>query len=453
MKRFMLVLSLTLYGGAGSLLSAISPEENAARLKSLDLNKNNLLDPDEVDLGLWYRGHPGKVDLQHPPRAEDIRTWAKKDAVFQLLRREFDHDHEKQIPPYKFEQIQADVEFRLPKAAKAKPKKPGEEAPKTPELPPVVPKSRFLLRRSLSKLTATLADTDESADNMAKSATKLAEEGALFSYGRHFPSSTDQWTAEGILAYEQPFVGGLFGPTSLGRWLLSAGFTRVDFGGDITRDVGSFKPMSLSKRFKGAEANLLTLGVTYEALVNWPQSIPLGFTGSSLRANSLWKTDWDFQSSIPSQELEWSFYNGRIGLGSFNMASDYFWWRFDAAVHADVGHIASDGEWTKSVQGDTFVHIGPKAGLSIMPFPKAPILKDNPIVLTATFAQYEGLTSHSREIRAATGDLAWYLRKPRSGPIGPIDPGVAITVSFRYYDDVENEQSDDSVIIGLAVGF
>ena len=195
----------------------------------------------------------------------------------------------------------------------------------------------------------------------------------------------------------------------------------------------------------------MAFGVTSEALLNWPQGIG-GFTGSSLRLNALWKTDWDVESHIPTAELEWTFYNGHLGIGSFNTVCDLLYWRFDAAVHVDGGYVAADGQWTKSHQGDTFGHIGPKVGLSIMPFPLARIFQDNPLVLSMAFAQYERFTDESKEVRRATADAAWYLRKPKSGPIGPFDPGIALTLSYRHFHNVENEQNDDSLILGLAIG-
>ena len=431
-------VALTLMA-APALHATLSQEENVARLRQLDRDHDKRLDAAEVDLGLWYRAHPGKVDLKDPPSTADIQQKSAKDAVFQLLRYEFEQDHGRKSE-YAFDELQADKDFRLPKAPAAPATGPTGKAPE----PPVVPKGRFLLRRGLDKISTSFAESDDAATEMAKSPAKLADQGALFSYGRHFPSGTDQWTADGVLAYEQPFVGGLFGATSLGRWLFSASFSRVDFGGDI-------KKLKLPKQFRSAESSLLALGVTSEALVNWPQGVA-GFTGSSLRLNGLWKTDWDLESQIPTGELEWTFYNGRLGIGSFNTTCDLLYWRFDAALHVDGGHVAADGKWTKSHQGDTFGHIGPKIGLSIMPFPQTRIFQANPLLLSLSFAQYERFTDDSKEVRRATADAAWYLRKPNSGSGGPFDPGVALTLSYRHFHNVENEQSDDSLILGLAIG-
>jgi hypothetical protein len=129
------------------------------------------------------------------------------------------------------------------------------------------------------------------------------------------------------------------------------------------------------------------------------------------------------------------------------------WWRLDPAIHLDGGHVASDGEWTKSRQSATFGHVGPKLALTLMPFPKASFLQENPIVIKGSFSQYEGLSAHSNEMRAVTADISWYLRKPGSGKLGPVDPGIALTLSYRNYDDVENQQSDNVLILGLAFGF
>lgn len=440
-----LLLIVVLASGTVNSLGQLSKEENTARLKQIDRSGDAVLQSDEVDLGFLYRATGGKLDLKHLPTATDVERDATNNAVFLLLRSEFDQDHGKKAA-YSFDEVKADVDFRLPKPSGGGSKPPpadGKPPGPADEKPPVPP-GRWLLRRSLEKIPATLADTDESADAMSKGPDKLAEQGALFSYGEHLPTGASEWIAEGALAYEKPFVGGLFGPTSLGRWLFSMGFSRIDFG-------GSGSPKKTSPRFKD-ESNLLTPGISYEALVNWPMNVA-GFKGSAVRLSALWKTDFDFQSHIPTAELDWTFFNGTLGLGSFNMALSNLWWRIDAGFHGDVGYVASDGEWTKTTQGDTFVHLGPKIGLTLIPLQQVRFLRDNPLVINASFAQYEALTRSSKEMRAATVEAAWLIRKPGSPLIGSIDPGIALTISFRSYDDLENQQTDNSLILGISVGF
>jgi len=421
-----------------ALAADLTPQENAARLRQIDRNNDGVLQSDEVDLGLWYRATGGKFDLKMPPTVEQVANASANNAIFKLLRYEFETDHGKK-EKYSFDEVKADLDFRLPKSEKPD----SGPLPGGPKPPAEGTKTRFLLRRSLDK-APLLFDTDKSPATMAQGADKLASEGALFSYGHAFNNGNDEWLAQGLLAYEIPFEGGLFGKTNIGRWLLSMEFSRVDFG-------GSGKPNNTSPRFK-SEDNVANFGATYEALVNWPQGVA-GFKGSSLRLNALWKTDWDFESQIPTAEVEWTFYNGSLGFGSFNMKNDYIWFRFAPTIHGDVGYVLEDGKWTKSVKGDTFAHIGPKIGVTLIPFPTASVFKGNPIVLAASFSEFIDITKQSKEIRAFTADISWYLRKPGSGSIGPVDPGMALTLSFRNYRNVENQTDDNSLLLGFAVGF
>jgi hypothetical protein len=377
--------------------------------------------------------------LKTPPTIEQVARASATNAIFKLLRHEFENDHGIK-GRYSFDELKADVDFRLPKPEKSGggTPKPGEKSPNE------APKTRLLLRRSLDK-APLLFDTDKSGAAMAQDAEKLAGEGALFSYGHAFSTGADEWLAQGVFAYEIPFDGGLFGKTSIGRWLPSLEFSRVDF-------AGNGKPKDASPQFKN-EDNVANFRVSYEGLLNWPQGVA-GFTGSSLRLTALWKTDWDFQSQIPTAEAEWTFYNGRFGLGSFDtITSDYIWFRFDATVHGDAGYVLEDGKWTKSNKGDTFAHLGPRIGVALIPFPKVSALRDNPIVLSTSVGEFFDLTKQSKEIRAVTADVSWYLRKPGSGSLGPIDPGVALTLAFRNYRNVENQTNDNSILLGIAVGF
>jgi hypothetical protein len=436
MKSMILGIIVGLVLISTEAMADLTPQENSARLRQIDRNNDGFLQPDEVDLGLWYRASGGKVDLKMPPTVDQVANASANNAIFKLLRYEFETDHGKK-DKYSFDEIKADFDFRLPKSESPLPG--GETKPIPKE-----PKSSILLRRSLDK-TPLLFDTDKSSALMTQGADKLASEGALFSYGHAFNNGADEWLAQGLLAYEIPFEGGLFGKTSIGRWLLSMEFSRVDFG-------GSGKPSNTSPRFK-SEDNVANFGATYEALVNWPQGVA-GFTGSSLRLNALWKTDWDFESQIPTAEVEWTLYNGSLGFGSINTTtSEYVWFRVDPTIHGDAGYVFEDGKWTKSIKGDTFGHIGPKIGVMLIPFPKVTVFKDNPIVLAASFGEFIDITKQSKEIRAVTADISWYIRRPGSGLIGPVDPGVALTFSFRNFRNVENQTDDNSLLLAFAVGF
>jgi len=429
-----IIFSMTFISMA-AMAADLTPQENKTRLSQIDRNNDGFLQPDEVDLGLWYRASGGKFDLKTPPTADQVAKASANNPIFILLKHEFESDHGKK-DKYSFDEVKADVDFRLPKSENPVPD--GKPKPPADEL-----KSKILLRRSLDKIPA-FSDQDKSAVAMTQSADKLASEGALFSYGYAFNTDAEEWLAQGVLAYEIPFQGGLFGKTSIGHGLLFMEFSRIDFG-------GNGKPKDASPRFQ-TEDNVANFGATYAALVNWPQGIA-NFTGSSLKFNVLWKTDWDFESEIPTAEAEWTFYNGDLGFGSFNDKNDYIWFRVDPTIHGDGGYVREDGKWTKSVKGDTFIHIGPKIGVTLIPLPKVSVFKDNPVVITAGFNEFFNITTQAKEVRAFTADISWYLRKPGSGQIWLVDPGMALTLSFRNFKNVENQTDDNSLLLGLAIGF
>lgn len=411
-------------------------EANATRLNQIDRNKNGVLDPEDIDLGIFYRTRPTKTDLQFPPPAADVTAFVQKDGIAILLRHDFDLRHKGHVGlTYTFDEVNAD-EFKLPEPEHAST---GAPSGRSAVL------GRFFLRRSLDKILLSDDGSDKISKEMKSGPDKLVTDGALFSYGHAFVNGgSDEWLAQGVFGYDTPAPSSWFGAKDTATALMTLEFSRIDFG-------GTGKPSSASPRFK-SEDNLANFGLTYQTYVGWPQ-VQGGFTGSSLALSLFWKTDWDFHSQIPMAQAEWTFLNGAWGMGSFNDKSSWLWWRFDPTVHADGGYVLQDGHWTKMHEGDTFAHIGPKLALTLIPFPNASVFKNNPLVLTVGIGEYLDLTEQSLEVRAFTADAAWYLRKPGSGSIGPIDPGVAITLAFRNYRNVENQTDDNSILLGLAVGF
>ena len=436
------VLLVTLSSTVGKL----PPSENATRLKQIRSGTGDELTISDVYFGLWCQNKGAAANYKVRPADNKLEEDFKKDATLNLLLKKFVGKHLLK-PSYSFAELDAEEDFGLPPA----PPTPTVHAPGTE----VVPQSKphVFLRRSITKLPPGVGK-DTAGEEMTKSAQKVADNGAFFSYGRQFDLETDQWTAEGVLALQQNFYWVPFGEpafATVSRFLAFAEFSRIDIGGDVAKIKKTLNRPKISKLFANAESNALNLGLGVEQNLPFPTFGP--FDGSIASFKFVERTDFDFQSSIPTAEFEWMPTAGPLGMGSFNTLLDIFWWKIDAALHFDFGHVASDGKWTISHQGDTFAHVGPKALVSIMPFPKWSFFKQKPLVLTGNIAQYERLSDKSKEVRVAGADASFYLRPPPSSPNPVFDPAVAITVSYKNFRNAENELDDNVVILGLGVGF
>jgi hypothetical protein len=319
----------------------------------------------------------------------------------------------------------------------------------TPRLPDISPagEPRMVLRRNREGVPDAFATEDETKKDLNKNAKKLIEKGALFSYGRDFETSTDQWTTEGILAWIVPSTGRNFGLPTLNSWLFFGQWERVDLGGDIERDTKTRGGISPS--FKSKQSNSLMLGVETRQQINFPQ-IPGLLAGFIVKGSGYLHTDFDFQSAIPTFEFEAIPVGGKLGLGSFT-GSDALYWRLTPALHFDVGHVSSDGEWTESKQSTTFAHVGPKILLELIPFPKHPFVEKMPITFTFSVLKLAALTDDSFDAHEYTAEASIYLRKPSKAR--PFDPNVALSIALKRIDDIENKKDDDSLIVGLALGF
>lgn len=421
-------VALASYGAAGD-------SDSDARLKVLDRNRDGKLQTAEIDLGILNVMKEGKIDFSLP-----LSTDAMKETItamspserhtFTLNRALFNRVHGEH-DEYEFSKIDAQKEFLLPA-----PKKPDQ--PPTDKLPPKV-----VIRRNLEKMPPGFALADPVTEDLKKNPDKLNAAGALFSFGQA-NSGAKEVIIEGLVSYEVPSVrtsaSGEF--TAYDRDIFSVGFNRVQFKGDEV-------PTAVSPRFK-KESNFAQFGYTRERALSWPRSAASGSTGSALRVNLLFTTDWSFDSQIPSVELEWSPFNGRFGLNQYNTLSDRLWWQIAATIHADYGWVRADGNWTKSTAGDTFAHVGPKLGAKLQPFPLSEAMRDHPLTFDVSFAQYEKLTDDAKLVRNFSATLAWFITKPGKGLL---NPGVAFILNYQNLKNVENKTDDDTWFAGLAFGY
>ena len=425
----------------------LPPAENAARLRQLHPGKDAVLTTSDVHVGLLYKAKGDANALKLRPADAQLDEAFKKDAVLNLLLIKFVKKYGLRAT-YPFEEVDAEEDFNLPPA-------PPSSSTSGPTPTPVMPESKphIFVRRSITKLPPGVGK-DDTGDEMKKTAKKLADNGAFFSYGRQFDLGVDQWTAEGVVALEENFYWVPFGRpdfATITRFLSFVEFSRVDIGGDFASLEKKLHRPKISKSFANSESNALNLGLGLEQNIPWPVVGP--FDGSIASIKFVERSDFDFQSQIPTGEFEWMPTAGLLGIGSFNTLSDALWWKTDIALHIDFGHVASDGRWTVSHQGDTFAHIGLKASVSIMPFPKWDFFQKKPLVITGNFAQYERLTAQSKEVRVAGADASFYLRPPPTHPNEVFDAAVALTVSYKNYRNAENELDDNVIIIGLGIGF
>jgi len=383
-----------------------------------------------VYFGLWYKGKGEAANLKQRPTDQQLQDAFKKDDVLNLLLAKFVRKHGLK-PSYSFDEVDAKAEFGLPAAP------PPAPVPPSGNQPVPTPQTRIFLRRSITKLPPGVGK-DTAGNDMTKSAKDLVENGALFSYGHQFDPGVDQWTAQGVLALEHYFYWLPFGEpafATISRLLSFAEFSRIDIGGETSKK----------------ESNSLNLGTGIEQNVAWPTFSV--FDGSIASVRFVEQTDFDFESQIPTAAFEWMPTSDVLGMGSFNTSCPFVWWKTDVAIHADVGHVASDGEWTVSQQGDTYAHLGPKISVSIMPFPNWIFFRQKPLIITGNFAQYEKLSRDSKEIRIAGANASFYLRPPPDRPNPVFDPAVALTVSFQDYRNAENELEGNVIIVGLGIGF
>jgi hypothetical protein len=412
----------------------LTPLSNELILNALDADGSGKLEINEINAGIIIGAHPERFSLDVPPKEKEVAALADSPAVKSQVQKFFAHHSLK--PAYTFAEIDAkDLGLGLPNMT--------EPPAKRAALP-----SRVVLRRDRDSVPNVFVEEDETGKQIGQKAKGLLDKGALFSYGRDFATSTDQWTATGVLAWMQTYWSENFDLPSLNSWLLFAQWDRVDLGGDVTRDTKTLG--GISPQFKTKESNSLMFGAETRQQINFP-GIQGYFPAFIAKAAAYYHTDFDFQSSIPTAELDLTPVAGKFGFGSYQTEHDALYWRITASLHLDVGHVASDGRWTVSKQGTTFAHVGPKIILELMPFPKQPLVAKMPIIFTLGITKLGALTDDSRDAHEYTADASIYLRKGSAEH--PFDPNVALSISLKRIDDIENKKNDDSLIAGVAIGF
>jgi hypothetical protein len=426
----MLILVVAMGGHAGA-----SETQNAIILNALDADGSGELEIKEINAAILIGAFPSRFSLNSPPNAKEMDELANTAPAPARVQSFFQRHPLKSS--YKLSEVNAQIDFGL-----------GTSSLEIKSVTETAGKPRIVLRRDRDAVPTAFAEEDETGDDLTKKTKSLLDKGALFSYGRDFETSTDQWNTEGILAWVIPTLGTNCGLPALNSWMFFAQWERIDLGGDIERDTETLG--GLSPRFQTEESNSLMFGVETRQQINFPQ-IPGVLAGFIAKSAFTYHTDFDLQSSIPTFEFELIPIGGKLGFGSFQTQYDAVYWRFTPALYFDVGHVAKDGEWTVSKEGDTFAHIGPKITLDLMPFPKQPFVEKMPIVFTISVTKLAALTDDSRDAHEYTAEASIYLRKASAA--SPLDPNIALSIALKRVDDMENKKNDDSLIVGLAVGF
>lgn len=418
--------------GQGAV-SEMGTYTNAIIFNALDTDESGKLEISEINAGFLIGAFPERFSFVTPPKEKDFAELANTEQVRTRTQAFFQRHPLK--PAYELAEIdpQRDLGF--------------DRMPREPKITETAGEPRVVLRRTRDDIPKAFVE-DETKKDLIKNAKGVIGKGALFSYSRDFETSTDQWATEGVLAWVVPSVGRNFDLPSLNSWLFFGQWERVDLGGDIERDAKTRGGISPS--FKSKESNSLMLGVETRQQINFPQ-IPGVLAGFIVKAAGQFHTDFDFQSAIPTFEFEAIPVGGNLGLGSYQTKWDALYWRLTPAFHFDLGHVSSDGEWTKSKQNTTFAHVGPKILLELMPFPKNPFVTKMPVIFTISVLKLAALTDDSMDAHEYTVDASIYLRKASTDH--PFDPNVALSIALKRIDDIENKKDDDSLTLGLAVGF
>ncbi len=290
---------------------------------------------------------------------------------------------------------------------------------------------RFYVRRSLDKVPQAGAE-----DGMAKSAkdvTKYIGDSAIFSYG-NAREGGHEFTAIGVVAWAKSLDKPEYG----GSVIYAFEFQRVNYVG------AKAKVTEASPRFT-EESNVANASVSWNGFFG-PGFIPVS---TSIRAGLSLNSDLNFESKVPKASLDFSFF-GKSGFGSVRKFNS-FAYQFDLALHGDYGYIAEKGPWLKTGKyGDRPSHAGPNVSFTLYPFTQTKWWAVMPISLNVSYLEYFKLSEESKDVRKTAVQLNWYLRKPGKGFS---DPGLALTALYVNQRNVDNAKDDDSVIVGVGVGF
>ncbi len=406
---------------------------NEELLRQLDFNKNGVLDELEIKAGLKYKLSGGTLDITKISAA-DI---SGKDVEHMWFDFKLKHGAKSR---YAFSEVDPGRDFGLRKVFVA------GSTPEEVNNRRFIEKGEFKVRRDKDDLKKSITDPDI--------------QGALFSYGRNFNSDNDQWIARGILDYDYLIynnqIGGTFDSAHLDFRL---DFNRVSTGGEVTKAAPN-------PSFESKEINSLVFGTNLHLLLNGPShGDPLApgaaavfYQGTIIDLTGEWRTDFDFQSSVPMATLDVAPVISGIGMGSLYQKIPWLYFRWFFAVHVEGGKVTRIGAAT-SLPEDTIIgRIGPRISLDMLPFPDA---LDRRLVLSLSFFQYEPFTADARESRLFKAAASYYFFIPtgsveQAGPTKPKsvrDARVALTLEYTNGEVPDKTPRDNTLILGLGVAF
>jgi len=406
---------------------------NEDLLRQLDFNHNQTLDDVEIKAGLKYKLSGGTLDVTKISAA-DISG-----ADVERMWFDFKLKHGTKSR-YVFSEVDSKRDFGLTKIFT-----PGSTAEEV-NRQPFIRKTDFKVRRDKDDLKRDITDPDI--------------QGALFSYGRNFNTNNDQWIARGIIDYDYSIYNntgeGTFDSAHL---QLNTEFNRVTTGGPV-------RETAPNPSFESDEINSLVFGANLHMLLNGPpQGDPLApgapaifYQGTIIDLNGEWRTDFDFNSSIPMVALDIAPVISGIGMKSLYQRIPWLFFRWSLGLHVEGGKVSRTGVATSLPVDTTIGRIGPHVTLDLVPFPDA---LDSRLVFTASFFQYEPFTANAQESRLFKAAASYYFLVPTSAveqatPTGPKtvrDVRVALTLEYTNGEVPDKTPRDNTLILGLGVAF
>lgn len=425
-----LVWHLIALAATGTTSLAATNEE---LLKQLDFNRNGALEDIEIKAGLKYKLSGGTLDVTKISAA-DISGAAVQRMWFNFT---LNHGTKQR---YAFSEVDSKRDFGLTKVFTSGPT--AEEV----NSQPTIRKSEFKIRRDKDDLKKDITDADI--------------KGALFSYGRNFNTDNDQWIARGILDYDYTVynntAGGAFDSAHLE---LTSEFNRVSTGGEV-------RETAPNPSFESKEINSLVFGANLHMLFKRANpgdpldpSTPANFyAGTVIDLSGEWRTDFDFNTSVPMVTLDIAPIFSGIGMQSLNQKISWLFFRWSLALHIEGGKVSRTGPGTSLPMDTTIGRIGPHVTLDLLPFPD---LFDSRLVLGLSFFQYEPFTANAQESRLLKASASYYFFVPTAAveqekPTGPKtlrDARVALTLEYTNGEVPDKTPRDNTLILGVGFAF